>query len=763
MKNYLLLALAAVALCFTACKKDNPVTGISLDKTMVCLEIGDSDTLTATVAPDNAKNKGVEWSVADDAIATVEDGVVTAVAAGQTTVTVTTVDGGFTASATITVAESIIKVTGVTLDKTMVCLEIGDSDTLTATVAPDNAKNKGVEWSVADDAIATVEDGVVKAVSIGETTVTVTTVDGGFTASATITVVESIIKVTGVTLDKSGLELEIGDSDNLTATVAPDDATNKGVEWSVADDAIATVEDGVVTAVAAGETTVTVTTVDGGFKATANVVVKAAPIKVTGVSLDKTMVALEIGESVTVQAVITPSNATNKAVEWSVADATIASVNNGEVKGLKEGETTLTATTADGGFTATIPVKVVTERVAVEELIIIGGAELQLGEKCVMGVRIKPSNATNQKVSFTCSPELVSIEENIEYSTPGMIGYDVTPLGEGEVTFTAVSEDGGITATKNIAVSAPTKVTEINILPKKAAIEVGETKEFVAVIGPSNAYNKEVEWSSSDTSVATVKATSINYVGEVTGVGKGTATITATAKDGSGVKGEATITVVDKKPTSITFDGTAPYEFYYWQGKVIDFKNDLKMKVEPADADFSVIEWSLSIESARADVSSEDVKYEVKDNNITLSYAHSTHWVAAETVHATAYVDNVEIGSVSIRMQNRGMLFYSSTGLSYYYDLAMQGNKMNWDDNITKLKYICYNKLVGSDGQYNKYQIPSSEYTLTSSDESKIKVTKNDDGISWMVERLNTTDLVAVTLTYKCGEHTQTYTINLIP
>ena len=66
-------------------------------------------------------------------------------------------------------------------------------------------------------------------------------------------------------------------------------------------------------------------------------------------------------------------------------------------------------------------------------------------------------------------------------------------------------------------------------------------------------------------------------------------------------------------------------------------------------------------------------------------------------------------------------------------------------------------------GGYANFYIPTSEYTLTSSDESKIKVTRNDDGESWMIERLNTTDLVAVTLTYKCGEHTQTYTINLIP
>ena len=686
MKNYLLLALAAVALLFAGCKKNDPGT----DK------------------------------------------------------------------------PKVVAVTGVSLNTNAVALEVDDSVTLTATVAPANATNKGVEWSVADDAVATVKNGVVKAVAIGETTVTVTTVDGGFTASATITVAESIIKVTGVTLDKPGLELEIGDSDTLTATVAPDDATNKAVSWSSANDAIATVEGGVVTAVAVGETTVTVTTADGAFKATANVVVKAAPIKVTGVSLDKTMVALEIDESVTVEATVTPENATNKAVEWSIADTAVATVANGVVTGVAVGETTLTATTADGGHTATIPVKVVTERVAVEELIIIGGAELQLGEKCVMGVRIKPSNATNQKVSFTCSPELVSIEENIEYSTPGMIGYDVTPLGEGEVTFTAVSEDGGITATKNIAVSAPTKVTEINILPKNAAIEVGETKQFTAVIGPSDANNKEVEWSSSDTSVATVAAN-----GVVTGVGKGTATITATAKDGSGVKGEATITVVDKKPTSITFDGTAPYEFDYWQGKVIDFKNDLKMKVEPADADLSVIEWGLSIESARDDVSGKEVKYEVKDNNITLSYAHSTNWVADETVRMTAYVDNVEIGSVNIIMHNQAILFYRTGQLSadnIFEDIAISRNTLNWiQNNVTELRFIKYYKDVVANRKYGNYKIPSSEYTLTSSDESKVKVTKNDDGESWKIERLNTTDLVAVTLTYKCGEHTQTYTINLIP
>ena len=396
-----------------------------------------------------------------------------------------------------------------------------------------------------------------------------------------------------------------------------------------------------------------------------------AEVNATGVKLDKEMVVLEIGESTTVNATLAPENATNKNVKWAVKNTAIATVNNGVVKGVAVGETTLTVTTVDGGHTATIPVKVVTEKVPVTGIALTCPSNIKVGDSATLTVHFFPLNATNHSLSFVIdNPECVKISYQQTEDNRAM--YSITGVQDGIVKIKAVSEDGGF---------------ESNV----CAVMVGAL------------------------------------------------------------------------PTSVTFDGTAPYEFYYWQGKVIDFKNDLKMKVEPADADFNRIEWSLSIESARDDVSDEEVKYEVKDDNITLSYAHSTNWVAAETVHATAYVDGVEIGSVSIIMQNRGMLLYT-TSLKPYYDLAMQGNKMNWDNkNVTKLRYICYNKLVGTDGKYDKYQIPSSEYTLTSSDESKVKVTKNDDGISWMVERLNTTDLVAVTLTYKCGEHTQTYTLNLIP
>ena len=488
-------------------------------------------------------------------------------------------------------------------------------------------------------------------------------------------------------------------------------------------------------------------------------------VPVSGIKLDKSSLSLEIGQKATLTATIAPSDATNKSITWSSANQNIATVNNGVVSGVAAGETTITAKTNDGGFTASATVKVTPEAVKVTQIKLVGvPTEAKEGRIITISAVITPTDATDMTVTFTSSnPDVVKVEFTKSESNYSLA--TLTAVSPGKAKITATANDGsGVKAEAEVTVIPTVKVSDISLVVSKSEIKVGYMVRATATISPEDADNKEIEWSSSNTAIARLKAVEgANNKVDIIGVSPGTATITATAKDGSGVKASTTVTVMGPIPTSITFDGTAPYEFDYWQGKVIDFKKDLKMKVEPADADFNRIEWRLSIESARDDVSGEEVKYEVKDDNVTLSYAHSTNWVAPETVHATAYVDGVEIGSVSIIMQNRGMLLYT-TDLSLYYDIAMQANKMNWNNrNVTRLRYICYNKIVGTDGKYDKYQIPSSEYTLTSSDESKIKVTKNDDGKSWQIERLNTTDLVAVTLTYKCGEHTQTYTINLIP
>ena len=147
--------------------------------------MGATETLTATVNPDEAANKNVTWTSSDESVATVVNGVVTAVKSGTATITVTTEDGGYTDTCTVTVT---IPATGVTLDTTTEKMTVGDEVTLEATVAPENATNKNVTWTSSDETVAIVANGVVTAVGAGTATITVTTEDGGFTAECTVTV-----------------------------------------------------------------------------------------------------------------------------------------------------------------------------------------------------------------------------------------------------------------------------------------------------------------------------------------------------------------------------------------------------------------------------------------------------------------------------------------------------------------------------------------------------------------------------------------------
>ena len=232
MKNNLLrhvtLLVAAVLLStsFWSCSKDDDlepapsaisVTGVTLNKSTLSIQVGGSETLTATVAPKDASNKKVTWKSSNAAVATVDAaGKVTAVKAGEATITVTTDDGGKTATCKVTVSDKEVKVTGVKLNKATLTLIEGASETLTATVAPADATNQKVTWKSSDAAVASVDaNGKVTGVKAGEATITVTTDDGGKTATCKVTVSDKEVKVTGVKLNKTATSIFVGDSETL--------------------------------------------------------------------------------------------------------------------------------------------------------------------------------------------------------------------------------------------------------------------------------------------------------------------------------------------------------------------------------------------------------------------------------------------------------------------------------------------------------------------------------------------------------------------
>ena len=251
------------------------VTGISLDNSSKELGVGESFTLTATVKPDNATDKGITWSSDNPGAATVSGGKVTGVAPGAAVITATTNDGGFTASCTVTVVQ---KVTGVSLDRKSLELRKGETFRLTASVTPKDATNKAVEWKSSAASVASVsKEGLVTAVSKGKATITVTTKEGGFSATCAVTVTQET-PPESVSLDRAEALLKVGETLTLTATVLPRDADDKSVTWSTSDEKVATVDaEGIVTAKSTGTAVITVTTTMGSLTAECKIIVQKKP------------------------------------------------------------------------------------------------------------------------------------------------------------------------------------------------------------------------------------------------------------------------------------------------------------------------------------------------------------------------------------------------------------------------------------------------------------------------------------------------------
>ena len=282
MKLFKRLFVLLFAVSLGSCAIPTPfapadVTGVELNRTDLTLTVGEGFQLEAYVKPTNATNKNVTWKVKKaftNYITVSEIGYVTAKAIGSEDVVVTTEENHFTAVCTVNVVEKIIPVTNVSLSKSTLSIKQGKSSSISATVYPSDASNKTVTWSSSNTAVASVSNGAIKGLSQGTSTITVRTADGGFTASCDVTITEPT-RVTGVTLNQSSLTLKVDKSSSLIATVSPIDAYDKSVSWNSSNTAVATVSSsGVITAKSAGNTTITVSTNDGGLTANCNVVVE---------------------------------------------------------------------------------------------------------------------------------------------------------------------------------------------------------------------------------------------------------------------------------------------------------------------------------------------------------------------------------------------------------------------------------------------------------------------------------------------------------
>jgi len=256
------------------------VTGITLSQHVLSLVKGTTATLTAEISPADAPNKNFSWHSDNEAVATVENGVVTAVDKGEAIIRVTTEEGNKTDECKVTVRGSDdIAVTGVQLSPKELTLKVGTSLKLVAKVEPANATNKVVTWQCSDESVASVSDqGLVEAKAAGTSIITVTTADGGHTATCSLTVVTEDVRLTSIKVSPSEMRITVGQNTTLNVSYEPAGATQKAVTWETNDAAIVTVDaNGNIKGVAEGEAIITAKSKqDETIKSTCKVVVTPA-------------------------------------------------------------------------------------------------------------------------------------------------------------------------------------------------------------------------------------------------------------------------------------------------------------------------------------------------------------------------------------------------------------------------------------------------------------------------------------------------------
>jgi uncharacterized protein YjdB len=491
------------------------VTGVSLTPTSSTITSANGTVqLNATISPSNATNKNVSWKSSNTSVATVNSsGLVTGLTNGNATITVTTEDGSKTATSSITVniSTTTVSVTSVSVTPTSTSVEAGKTISLTAEVSPSNATNKSVSWSSSNTSVATVSSsGVVTGVAKGSAVITVTTADGGKTASCIVTVTDAVV-ISGVRIEDSAttstglcsydgaLKAYSGASNGYAINLS--NSTGKGITWKVE-------------VASAGSYTLTWRYVNGASSAATS-----AKLIINGTAVSSSVAFAKTSDKstfTTTSATATLVKGVNQIRIETTSGSEFADIDWIEISGSVIGAANCSAAIGSGGSSSTVAVTGVTVSSSSSTITTSNGT-VQLS------ANVLPSDASNKNVSWSSS--------NTSVATVSSTGL-VTAKSNGSATITVTTADGNKTATSQVTVnvgSSTVSVTGVSVSPTSSTITASNgTVQLAATIAPSNATNQNVSWSSSNTSVATVSSS-----GLVTGISNGSAAITVTTADGN--------------------------------------------------------------------------------------------------------------------------------------------------------------------------------------------------------------------------------------
>ena len=479
-----------------------PVTGIELNTTEITVRKGQVFWLNANCLPTDADDKSVTWSSNNEEICTVEqDGKVTAVEAGTTTIVAMSNDSGMLATCKVIVTQPV---TGIKLNSSYQEMWVGSKYAIIPTVEPIDAENKNVTYFSSDESVASVDEyGVVTALKGGNTIIEVTTEEYHLTATCTIVVKEY---VSSITLSEHEKFLNVTETGTLTAVVETSTATNRGIIWSSSDDAICSVDkDGNLSGNRVGNAVITATAADGSGVYDTCIVHVVNPV--TKITVEPDTVRMLVGDSYIVRAVVEPDNATIKDVDWSSSNESIAIVDEaGEIFALSTGKCKITATSKDGNNVkgscwvyVTPVVNISSLKINSSEIYMLSGKSRQLA------VRVRPANNTDSYDWYSTDTGIVTVNSN------GVI----TTVGPGVADVVVESTANGVSSTCT--------VHSLAISRSSMRLEQYDSN-YLDVIGIDS--TDRVIWRSSNPRIATVDSS-----GKVVGRMRGTCNITAVTHD----------------------------------------------------------------------------------------------------------------------------------------------------------------------------------------------------------------------------------------
>lgn len=581
-------------------------SSVSLNKENIILKPGETQTLIGTVLPENTTFKNISWDSNDPNIAVVSEGVVTAIGVGSANIRAMV--GQVTANCAVTVEP--IEAENIILTTTSANLKIGQSLQLSASVLPENTTDKSITWISDNVACATVStDGEVLAVAEGSTVVTAEC--GKVSATCVITV--SPIESEEIVLNYTALTLKIGNSQQLTATVYPENTTNKNVTWQTNSPEIATVENGLVTAISAGDATITVT--NGNQSAICKLTVE--PILVEQVILQESSITVNVGDTYVLSANILPENATDKTIQWESLNNDIVTVSGGIVKGIAPGSTTVIVSSGLGNASCSISVIQPAASIVLNE----NQLELFVGDTYDLIETVTPANTTDIVTWSSSNNSVATVNEN------GII----SALTAG--TTAIIASCGTKTAICEVVVS-DISATSVLLDYSELSLILGQSHQLTATVIPDNTTFPIVVWSSSNTSVAKVTGD-----GTIEAVGAGTASIIAACGE---VYGECVVNVKMPAPQEVILN------FNAYSLKVSE---TIQLKViNPEGLNASEINWTVN-DPTIATISAEGLVNAVKVGNAMVSAEYNGVTANCAITVVPTYAESVNINITDLTMK----------------------------------------------------------------------------------------------------------------